>query len=226
MIPVKDELKTRQAPVVNYLLILINFVVFIYMYINADQMDAIVAKYALIPANLTANFGLQTLGTILTSMFMHAGWVHLIGNMAYLWIFGDNVEDRMGHFKYLIFYLAGGFAAAFIHVATDPQSVVPTVGASGAIAAVLGAYIVLFPYAQIYTIIPFGPFLKMTLLPAALVLGLWFVMQLFNGVASLSETTDVGGTAFWAHIGGFVFGVLIGFLIKAREPEESQIRRW
>lgn len=227
MIPLKDEIKARRVPVVNYVLILINVAVFIYQFINASQMEAIVAKYAMIPANVTAGFSTESLRTVLTSMFMHAGWVHLLGNMLYLWIFGDNVEDRLGHFGYLNFYLAGGFAAAALHILINPQSTVPTVGASGAIAAVLGAYLVLYPRARIYTFIPIGFWARLRLVPAAVVLGLWFLLQLFSGFATLdAKAADVGGTAFWAHIGGFVFGVLVGFLFKPGDQRDKIQKKW
>lgn len=226
MIPLKDEIKTRRVPVVNYVLILINVAVFIYQFVNASQMEAIVSRYAMIPANITTAFTVENLRPVITSMFMHAGWVHLLANMLYLWIFGDNIEDRLGHFGYLNFYLAGGFAAAALHVLINPLSTVPTVGASGAIAAVLGAYLVLYPKARIYTFIPIGFWAQLRLVPAAVVLGLWFVLQLFSGFATLGGGSDVGGTAFWAHIGGFVFGVLIGFLFKPRETSESKYRQW
>lgn len=226
MIPLKDEIKTRRVPVVNYVLILINVAVFIYQFVNASQMEAIVSRYAMIPANITTAFTVENLRPVITSMFMHAGWVHLLGNMLYLWIFGDNIEDRLGHFGYLNFYLAGGFAAAALHVLINPLSTVPTVGASGAIAAVLGAYLVLYPKARIYTFIPIGYWAQLRLVPAAVVLGLWFVLQLFSGFATLGGGSDVGGTAFWAHIGGFVFGVLIGFLFKPRETSELKYRQW
>lgn len=226
MIPLKDEIKTRRVPVVNYVLILINVAVFIYQFVNASQMEAIVSRYAMIPANITTAFTVENLRPVITSMFMHAGWVHLLANMLYLWIFGDNIEDRLGHFGYLNFYLAGGFAAAALHVLINPLSTVPTVGASGAIAAVLGAYLVLYPKARIYTFIPIGFWAQLRLVPAAVVLGLWFVLQLFSGFATLGGGSDVGGTAFWAHIGGFVFGVLIGFLFKPRETSEPKYRQW
>lgn len=226
MIPLKDEIKTRRVPVVNYVLILINVAVFIYQFVNASQMEAIVSRYAMIPANITTAFTVENLRPVITSMFMHAGWVHLLANMLYLWIFGDNIEDRLGHFGYLNFYLAGGFAAAALHVLINPLSTVPTVGASGAIAAVLGAYLVLYPKARIYTFIPIGYWAQLRLVPAAVVLGLWFVLQLFSGFATLGGGSDVGGTAFWAHIGGFVFGVLIGFLFKPRETSELKYRQW
>jgi membrane associated rhomboid family serine protease len=151
-------------------------------------------------------------------MFMHAGLAHIGGNMLYLWIFGDNVEDRLGSGKYLFFYLLGGVIASVAHIITNPRSTVPTVGASGAIAAVLGAYLVLFPRQQVLTLIPLGFWLRMTMLPASIVLGLWFVLQFFQGVLSLGGP-DIGGVAFWAHIGGFVCGVIFGQLFKKPERE-------
>ena len=226
MIPLKDEIKTRRVPVVNYALMLINVAVFVYQFINSAQMEAIVSQYALIPANLTTALTVENLRPVLTSMFMHAGWVHLLGNMLYLWIFGDNVEDRLGHLGYLNFYLAGGFVAAIVHVFFNQQSVIPTVGASGAVAAVLGAYLVFYPKARVYTFIPIGFWARLRMLPAAVVLGLWFLLQLFSGFATLDIGSDVGGTAFWAHIGGFVFGVLIGFLFKPQEKRKPAYRQW
>lgn len=226
MIPLKDEIKTRRVPVVNYALMLINVAVFVYQFINSAQMEAIVSQYALIPANLTTALTVENLRPVLTSMFMHAGWVHLLGNMLYLWIFGDNVEDRLGHLGYLNFYLAGGFVAAIVHVFFNQQSVIPTVGASGAVAAVLGAYLVFYPKARVYTFIPIGFWARLRMLPAAVVLGLWFLLQLFSGFATLDVGSDVGGTAFWAHIGGFVFGVIVGFLFKPKEKRKPAYRQW
>lgn len=226
MIPIKDEIKPRRVPVVNYALILINVAVFIFMSVNSSKMDQMISEYALIPASLAGHLSVESLRPVITSMFMHAGWVHLLSNMLYLLIFGDNVEDRLGHVGYLNFYLASGFAAAALHVLTNMNSMVPTVGASGAIAGVLGAYLVLFPTAKVYTFIPIGFWARLTLVPAVVVLGLWFILQLFNGIASLSVATDVGGTAFWAHIGGFIFGVLIGYLFKKREVEKPNYRSW
>jgi membrane associated rhomboid family serine protease len=154
--------------------------------------------------------------SILVSMFLHGGWAHLLGNMLYLWIFGDNVEDRLGHLKYLVFYLACGWAATLAHAWANPQSAMPAIGASGAIAGVLGAYLVIFPRARVLTLIPLGFFLRLTELPAVIVLGLWFVLQLFSGVASLgARTAEAGGVAWWAHIGGFAVGLAVGFAVRA-----------
>ena len=209
MIPIKDGIATRETPVVNYVLIAINVIVYLFMALAAPETQAaIVAKYAMIPAHFADGVTLADMMTIFTSMFMHAGLAHIGGNMIYLWIFGDNVEDRLGHFRYLMFYVVGGVAASLTHLVTNWGSELPTVGASGAIAAVLGAYLVLFPASQIETGVPFGRFYHLTVLPAVVVLGLWFVLQLFEGVMSFGGT-DVSGVAFWAHVGGFVAGMVM-----------------
>ena len=215
MLPIQDEIRAHRFPFVNYSLIALNIIVFILELMAGPNLEAALYEIALIPANVTAGFDLGDMKAIFTSMFLHAGLSHLLGNMLYLWIFGDNVEDRLGHFWYLVFYLAGGVVAAFAHVALNPNSVIPTVGASGAIAAVLGAYLILFPQVKVLTFVPIGFFLRLTLLPASLLLGFWFVLQLFNGLLTLG-LADMGGTAFWAHIGGFVFGVLIGWLCNKK----------
>jgi len=224
MLPIQDEIRAHRFPFVNYSLIALNIIVFILELMAGPNLETALYEIALIPANLTAGFDLGDLKAIFTSMFLHAGLSHLLGNMLYLWIFGDNVEDRLGHFWYLVFYLAGGIVAAFAHVALNPNSVIPTVGASGAIAAVLGAYLILFPQVKVLTFVPIGFFLRLTLLPASLLLGFWFVLQLFNGLLTLG-LADMGGTAFWAHIGGFVFGVLIGWLIN-KEHLGQPVKRW
>ncbi|HOE34966.1 MAG: rhomboid family intramembrane serine protease [Chloroflexi bacterium] len=224
MIPIRDEIRARRVPYINYILIAINVIVFILEYTAGSQMEAIVSEFALVPAQLTAGLDPGDFRSILTSMFLHAGWAHLLGNMLYLWIFGDNVEDRLGHFWYLVFYLAGGFVAALAHWAINPASIIPTVGASGAIAAVLGAYLVMYPRARVYTFIPIGFFIRLRLLPASVVLILWFILQLFSGVLTIG-LGDVGGTAFWAHIGGFVFGVLVGWLASRRRAS-GPVRYW
>lgn len=215
MIPIRDQIPTRRTPIVNYLLIAANIVVFVLQWLSGPNQEALVHQFAMTPANFANGLDVGDVTDIFTSMFMHAGLLHLGGNMLYLWIFGDNVEDSMGGGMYLIFYLVGGVVASFTHVLTNPGSQIPTVGASGAIAAVLGAYLVLYPQSKVLTIIPFGFFTRMTLVPAAIVLGLWFVLQLFSGVLSMGGP-DVGGTAFWAHIGGFVAGVVLALLFSSR----------
>jgi membrane associated rhomboid family serine protease len=217
MIPIRDEIPTRETPVVNYLLITVNVLVFLYMlFLPESAMEAFVNKYAMIPSHFADGVDLGDILTFFTSMFMHAGLAHIGGNMIYLWIFGDNVEDRLGHIPYLVFYLAGGVVADLTHLATNWGSDLPTVGASGAIAAVLGAYLVFYPASRIATWIPLGFFYKLTLVPAGVVLGLWFIYQLFEGVAALGGA-DVGGVAVWAHIGGFIFGVIVAALAAPRE---------
>ncbi|MBS3753602.1 MAG: rhomboid family intramembrane serine protease, partial [Anaerolineales bacterium] len=158
---------------------------------------------------------------IFSSMFMHAGLAHIGGNMLYLWIFGDNVEDAMGKGRYFIFYIMGGITASLTHILTNPDSQIPTVGASGAIAAVLGAYLILYPRQRVVTIIPLGFFMRITMLPASLVLGMWFVLQFFQGVMTLGGP-DMGGVAFWAHIGGFVAGVILANLFEQPNYKNSR----
>ena len=218
MIPIRDEIKTKRIPYVNYMLIAINIIVFMTMMFNPQKIDSIVLNNALVPVDVTQNFSLRVVKTFFTAMFMHGGWLHLISNMLYLWIFGDNIEDRLGHLGYLLFYLGAGVFASLLHVFFNANSNVPSLGASGAIAGVLGAYLVFYPSSRVYTFIPFGFFMRLRPLPAVLVLGLWFVMQFFSGIGSMVSTAR-GGVAYWAHIGGFVFGLLIAFLLKERVKE-------
>lgn len=156
MIPIRDEIKTHRTPIVNYALIVINVLVFLWMFLNSGNLENIYYEYALIPANFLNGIDLGDIKDMFTSMFMHGGWMHLIGNMLYLWIFGDNIEDRLGHLGYLLFYLAGGLAAALLQTIISPSSQIPMVGASGAIAAVLGAYLVMYPNSRVYTFVPIG----------------------------------------------------------------------
>jgi membrane associated rhomboid family serine protease len=223
MIPIRDEIPTRRVPFVNYVLIAINILVFLFqLLLGPNELDQFVQSFALIPAQLTTGVGIGDVSDIFTSMFMHAGWAHIGGNMLYLWIFGDNVEDAMGHGVYLVFYLFGGILASVAHVFTNGNSLIPTVGASGAIAAVLGAYMVLYPQARVVTLLTLGYFIRMTALPAVILLGFWFVLQLFQGVASIGATV---GVAFWAHIGGFVAGYAIAWLFF-RDRKNYGLQRW
>ncbi len=223
MIPVRDGIPTRETPVVNYLLIGKNVLVFLWMFLMPESaLETMVNKYAMVPAHFADGVTLADVMTIFTSMFMHAGVAHIVGNMIYLWIFGDNVEDRLGHLKYLGFYVVGGVVASLTHLFTNWGSDLPTVGASGAIAAVLGAYLVLYPASRIATFIPLGFFSRLTVLPAAVVLGLWFVFQLFDGVLALGGA-DVGGVAVWAHIGGFVAGMVMVKLIPTEARRERAL---
>jgi membrane associated rhomboid family serine protease len=222
MIPIQDEMPTRHMPYVTYGLIAANILVYVLMWLFGANQEALVYQFALIPANLTTRLTPGNVFDIFTSMFMHAGLLHLAGNMLYLWIFGDNVEDSLGPFKYLIFYFVGGAVAAVTQVLTNPGSQIPTVGASGAIGAVLGAYLVLYPNSRIMTLIFLGFYIRMTLIPASIVLGVWFVLQLFSGLLSLGGP-DVGGVAFWAHIGGFLSGVALAFLLANRRRSENPV---
>lgn len=215
MIPIRDENPTQHVPIVNYGLVTVNILVFLWQIgLRSTDQEAFF-RLALIPLNVTGGFDVGDLKSLFTSMFMHAGLTHLLGNLLYLWIFGDNVEDVLGHFRYLLFYLTGGLVASFAHILLYPTSTVPTVGASGAIAAVLGAYIILFPRRRIVTIVPLGFFVQMARIPALIVLGMWFLLQLFEGALALGMAR-LGGVAFWAHIGGFVFGMLVGPLLRLR----------
>ncbi len=223
MIPIGDQIPTRRVPVVNYILIAANILVFVMQWLAGPNQEALVYQFALIPASVTSGLNLGDISDIFTSMFMHAGLAHLAGNMLYLWIFGDNVEDSMGAARYLAFYLVGGLVASLTHILTNPGSQIPTVGASGAIAAVLGAYLVLYPNSRVMTIIPLGFFIRMTLVPASIVLGLWFVLQLFSGLLSVGGP-DVGGVAFWAHIGGFVAGVVLAKVFATRRNPDYFVR--
>jgi membrane associated rhomboid family serine protease len=222
MIPLRDEMPTRRVAVVNYLLIIANILVFVLQWMAGPKQEALVYQYALIPAHFASGINLGDIANIFTSMFMHAGLAHIGGNMLYLWIFGDNVEDSMGAGKYLLFYLVGGVVASVTHILTNPGSEIPTVGASGAIAAVLGAYLVLFPRSRVLTLIPLGFFTRLTMIPAGFVLGFWFILQLFNGVLALAGP-EVGGVAFWAHIGGFISGVVMGLLFANRRRPETNV---
>jgi membrane associated rhomboid family serine protease len=218
MLPLRDEFPSRGTPFINYILIAVNIVVFIWQYMVATQDPELAYAYALVPADFMNGITVIDISRVFTSMFMHGGIAHIGGNMLYLWIFGDNIEDSMGHARYLVFYLLGGVLASLAHIVTSPNSTIPTVGASGAIAAVLGAYIVLYPRARIMTLVTLGFFIRLTMVPAIIVLGLWFILQLFQGFLTLGMA-DMGGVAFWAHIGGFVVGMVLVKLFATRPPQ-------
>lgn len=216
MIPVGDtEVRDSGPSIVTIGLIIINVIVFLFeAMMSQPELENFIRNYGVVPAQIMQGNGLITL---LTHMFLHGGWMHLIGNMVFLWVFGDNIEAVMGKVMYLVFYIAGGLAAAALQILVDPASTIPSVGASGAIAAVLGAYIIMFPQARIRVMLLGGGGMGMTRVTAIIFLGIWFVTQLFNGVASLGvPTAETGGVAFWAHIGGFLFGLVIGFLFRGR----------
>jgi membrane associated rhomboid family serine protease len=206
MFPIGDDNSSRRTfPFVTYALIALNV---LFFFVELSGGDAFIMKWAFVPARFLANPVADVL-TIFTSMFMHAGWVHLGGNMLYLWIFGDNVEDRFGHVKFIIFYLLCGIAATFAQLAFSMGSNIPNLGASGAIAGVLGAYILMFPQGKVNVLMGRG----VIPMPALVVIGLWIVLQFFSGIGSIANTADTGGVAYMAHIGGFVAGFVLTFIL-------------
>lgn len=213
MIPLRDSQPSRTAPLVTIALIALNVAVFLHEVALDDySRNYFVSQYALIPGRLQ-------LTDLVTSMFLHGGWLHLIGNMWFLWIYGDNIEDILGRSKYILFYLACGIAAAMVHVWFNPGSRIPTVGASGAIAGVMGAYMLKFPHSRIVTLIPIVIFFTTVEIPAWIILVYWFVIQLFSGVGDLAAAGgNEGGIAWFAHIGGFVAGALLILLLPTKAP--------
>jgi len=212
MLPIGDDDSARRTnPIVTYALIALNVLFFL---VELTGGDAFIMKWAFVPSRFLANPTGDFL-TLFTSMFMHAGWAHLGGNMLYLWIFGDNVEDRLGHAKYLLFYILCGLAATFTQLAFSGPSNIPNLGASGAIAGVLGGYILMFPQGKVRVL----QGQQVVLVPALVVLGLWFVLQLFSGVASITSTAgETGGVAFMAHVGGFAAGLILTYVLGGSTP--------
>jgi len=211
-IPISDVIPSRTTPVVTIGLILANAIAFLLQqFLNDLEVRLLFTMYGLVPAEFT-------LPAVITSMFLHAGWLHFLGNMLYLWIFGDNVEDRVGHGRFLLFYVLCGAAAAVGQTLANPGSTVPMVGASGAIAGVMGAYFFLFPHSRVLTFVAvFIFYIDLIEIPAVFFLGFWFVLQLLSGVGSLGASS--GGVAFWAHAGGFLAGVALIALMRRPERE-------
>jgi rhomboid family protein len=232
MIPIRDDQPRFITPYVTYFLIGLNLVIFLFeATLTPQSFKVLLYQLGMVPANITAFLagagGLRLVAAFLptlTSMFLHGSWMHVIGNMWFLWIFGDNIEDHLGHFKYLLFYLLSGLGAAFAQVILNPHSRVPTVGASGAIAGVLGAYFLLFPRAKVLI---WFPIFFLFYLPAWVTLGYWFAMQFVSGaatsIANYSETS--GGVAFWAHVGGFVAGIVLIKIFPER-PRRYRYGTW
>jgi membrane associated rhomboid family serine protease len=227
MLPLQDVNPTRRFPILTYVLIAINVLVFIWeMSLSPEQLQEAFLKYAVVPDLISdAPFSLQALLDSVRSMFFHGGIEHIIGNMLYLYLFGDNIEDRLGRILFLVLYFLGGFAAVAAQVVIDPDSAIPLIGASGAIAAVLGSYLVLFPTVKVRGIIPIGRISTMAEWPAVIVLGMWFVVQLLNGIASLGADYQGGGVAFFAHIGGFVLGAAFTLLFMNFVPQPDKDTR-
>jgi membrane associated rhomboid family serine protease len=223
--PISDNNPTRTTAYVTYALIAINIVVFIYeLSLAPPQLERFFQLYAVVPRELTAgvsgipvNQPIPEPLTLITSQFLHGGFAHIFGNMLFLWIFGNNIEDQLGHVKFLIFYLACGTLAALAQWIFSTQSGLPSLGASGAIAGVLGAYVLRFPHARVRTLLFLGPFITFPNIPAIFFLGIWFLQQALYGVASLNVPTNIGmengGVAYWAHIGGFIAGAILGPLL-------------
>jgi membrane associated rhomboid family serine protease len=219
MIPLRDVIPSRTTPYVTIGIIAVNVLGFWFeLSLSPGTRQVFIREYGIVPADFAWS-------GLLSSMFLHGGWLHIIGNMWYLWIFGDNVEDRMGHGRYLVFYLLCGVAAGLAHAFVNPDSYVPTIGASGAVAGIMGAYFVLYPRSRVLTLIPLFIFIEIIEIPAVFFLGFWFLMQLFSGAGSIAHTTgSQGGVAFWAHVAGFLFG--LGGVFLFRRPERQQVEWW
>jgi hypothetical protein len=226
MIPLRDTIPSSRAPVVNYVLIAANLGLFFYEIYLGERLPPFLERFAVIPARLLGGGDLSVgeLLTPITAMFLHGGWMHVLGNMLYLYIFGDNVEDTLGHGRYLLFYIACGAASFAVQIGFQPASVVPNIGASGAIAGILGAYFLLFPRARVVTLLPLFVFFTVVEIPAVVFLGLWFLLQFLSGTVSLGRAST-GGVAWWAHVGGFVAGIVLlkVFSIRGRGRADMSV---
>jgi membrane associated rhomboid family serine protease len=232
LFPIRDHNRSGTYPYVTVALIVANSLAFLYEVSLGPALERFLLQYGLVPI-LVSNFHripeigfLDVAKTFVTSMFLHGGWFHIMGNMWYLWIFGDNVEDRLGHGRFLAFYLACGIVAGLVHYGLNPSSNLPTIGASGAVAGVLGAYFLCFPRARVDILIFIFIFIQIITVPAAFVLLFWFILQIFNGALSLGAGTDIsGGVAWWAHIGGFLCGVVLVRLLPRRRRSRQTAYR-
>jgi membrane associated rhomboid family serine protease len=215
MIPLRDVIPSRTTPYITVTIIILNTLAWFYeLALPRDVLPLFLQFYGVVPADLTAT-------TLVTSMFLHGSWSHVIGNMWYLWIFGDNVEDRVGHGRFIVFYLLCGIAAGLGQIAMDPSSTLPTIGASGAIAGVMGAYFVLYPHSRVLTLVWFFFYFEIFELPAIVLLGFWFLIQLFSAgaIAVTASSHGTGGVAFMAHVAGFIFGMIAVFVFKKRQTQ-------
>ncbi len=224
MIPVSDTVRSRTTPYVNLAIIAVNFLVFFYeISLSQADLNLFFFDHGVVPRRLVdwwnSPSGLEEPFTIVSAAFIHGGWLHILGNMIYLWVFGDNIEDALGHVKYAIFYLVAATGAVVLQVAVDTNEVIPMVGASGAIAGVMGAYFVLFPHSRVLTLVPIFFYAELIEIPAIFFLGIWFFMQLLSGVGSIG--LPGGGVAFWAHAAGFLAGAALVLLF--RRPERQRI---
>jgi len=244
MFPYRDENETQRPAIVTLAIIAVNVLVWLFIQGAGSEttVAASICNLGLIPGALTGTLPPGTtvplgeglvcavgpghgLTHLFTHMFLHGSWMHLLGNMWFLWLFGNNIEDSMGHVRFLIFYLLCGLAAAFAQITTSPDAAIPMVGASGAISGVMGGYLLLYPNVRVYTLVPLGFFITSLALPAWVMLGYWFVIQFFSGLVSFGG--EMGGVAFWAHVGGFVAGIaLIKLFARGNYIDEHQARRW
>lgn len=220
MIPLRDTIPSHTFPIVNISLIVVNVLIFFLELSLGEHLEKFIYIFGVVPARVTSAFGGEStaplvVAPLFTSMFLHAGWFHLLGNMLFLWIFGDNVEDVMGHLRYLVFYILCGLGAMAVHIFFAPDSELPVVGASGAIAGVLGAYFLLFPHSRVLTLVPIFFFFQVVELPALIFLGFWFVVQFFSGLLSIGVPSS-GGVAWWAHVGGFASGAVLLYPFRRR----------
>ena len=226
MIPIRDNIRSRRFPVMNVTLIVINVAIFLYeISLSQGQLSEFISAYGVTPREISALLAgqsamLPALLTLITAMFLHGGWLHLLGNMLYLWIFGDNVEDRLGKAKYLLLYLATGIAGSLAQVWANPVAAEPVIGASGAIAGVLGAYFLSYPRAKVLTLVPIIFFITFIEIPAFIFLFLWFILQWLSGFATLGAAGNM--VAWWAHIGGFAAGAL-GVMLLAPARKRSYL---
>ncbi len=218
MIPLRDIIPSRTTPVFTVTIIALNAIGWLFeLSLSSDALTDFLLEFGVVPAYFSAP-------TLVSSMFLHGSWSHVLGNMWFLWIFGDNVEDRLGHARFVAFYLLCGMVAAFGQLAIDPESTLPIIGASGAIAGVMGAYFMLYPHSRVLTLIPLIVFWEIIELPAIVLLGIWFLMQLFSaGAVAVTANTHGGGVAFMAHVAGFVIGAMAVFLFRKRELPQA---RW
>jgi rhomboid family protein len=224
MIPIKDTIPRSHPPVATLMIIVVNAAVFLFeLMLPQDALQRFFYLFGIVPARFThpdwaswVGLPIDDYWPFLTSMFLHGGWLHILGNMWILWIFGDNVEDRMGPWRYTIFYLLCGLVAGYVHCLTNADSKLPTVGASGAIAGVMGAYFVLFPTSRVVVLLPVLFYPLFFEVPAVVYLGIWVLMQFFSGTLSLAGGQQVGGVAFWAHVGGFVAGIVLQLVFVRR----------
>lgn len=228
MIPLKDTIPSKKFPAVNIAIILANVLIFLYQQTLAPrELYYFVARYGTVPQQVTGGFQAflssgfnwsvlwPVLLTLITANFLHGGWLHLIGNMLYLWVFGDNIEGCLGHPGYLITYLFMGMGGQLLHLISAPFSPVPVIGASGAIAGVLGAYLILYPHSRVLTLVPLGFFITLIRIPAVIFLALWFLLQLSNAFTA-GIAPEMQAVAWWAHIGGFIIGVVVGLRSKRK----------